>query len=95
MRRDFDLYADPYLAAMKRYERSAWGYGAIAAIALIASFLVGLGDVPSTGMLAPIVANVKFHVGTGLLVGACVAILFSTWFIGRRIYFAYWPERFY
>ncbi len=95
MSRNFDLYADPYIVAMKRYERLVLGYGAIAIIALVASFIVSSGSEAATGMFAPLVANVKFTVGAGLLAGSCVASLVAAWAIGRRIYFAYWPERFY
>lgn len=95
MSRNFDLYADPYIVAMKRYERTVLGYGAIAIIALIASFIVSPGDEVAGGMFAPLVANVQFIVGAGLFAGACVASLIAAWAIGRRLYFAYLPERFY
>lgn len=94
MSRDFDVYADPYIVAMKRYERSGLGYGAIAIIALLASFIVSSGNDAAAGMFAPLVANVKFMVGACLLAGSGVASLVAAWAIGRRIYFAYWPERF-
>ena len=95
MSRNLDLYADPYIVAMKRYERIVFGYGAIAIIALVASFVVSLGDESAAGRFAPLVANVKFIVGAGLLAGSGLASLVTAWAIGRRIYFAYWPERFY
>jgi len=76
MRHNFDLYADPYSAAMKRYERSAWGYGAIAAIALVGSLMIGsVGEEPT--VFAPIIAQVKYVFGGGLLIASTVACLLS------------------
>lgn len=95
MSRNFDLYADPFIVAMKRYERSFLRSGAIAIIALAGSFFLRPSNEAAAGMIAPLTENVKFIVGASLLAVACVATLVAVWAVGRRIYFAYWPERFY
>lgn len=94
MPRDFELYADPYIAAMKRYERSSLRYIVIAMIAMVASLIVSAGDEKAAGIYVPLIANANYIVGAGLLIGSCVASLLAAWAIGHRVYFSYWPERF-
>ena len=85
---------DPYLAMLKQSERKAMGYGLVAAMTLAIVFIISHMENDGAGQFAPVVEQVRYAVGLGLL-GACgVSSLLALWFIGRYAYFIKWPERF-
>lgn len=87
-------HIDPYLAMMKQLERGAVAYAVIAGIALATAFFVaGLGN-DKMGLLAPVVGQVQYTIGLGLLCACGVSCAVSLWLFGRYVYFARWPERF-
>lgn len=79
---------------LKQSERKAMGYGFIAAVTLAIAFIISHMNNDGAGQFAPVVEQVRYAAGLGLL-GACgVSSLLALWFIGRYAYFIKWPERF-
>lgn len=95
MGRKSDLHADPYLYAMSRYERRVWGYGAIAVVLMIAALMVAPGEEQQAGMFGPMIVQMKVRFGYGFLIAAALSCTWSIWSLERRLYFGFWPERFY
>jgi hypothetical protein len=85
---------DPYVAMLKRSERKAMGYGVLALLMLVITFIVTGISSDGAGQFSPMVEQVRHTVGLGLLCGSGLSILTSIWFICRYVYFFKWPERF-
>ena len=86
--------ADPYDVAMKAYERRALGYSVIAVISIIATFAVTSLLDERAGAYAPMLDQIRFALGVGLLAASAVSCTLSLWSASRRVYFAKWPDRF-
>jgi hypothetical protein len=84
----------PYVTMLKQSERKAMGYGLIALLTLVIALFVTSMSSDGAGQFAPIVEQVRYTVGLGLLCACGVSALLSLWFIGRYAYFFKWPERF-
>lgn len=95
MGRKSDLHADPYLSAMSRYERRVWGYGAISVMLMLAALIVAPGEVQQIGVFGPMIDQMKVQFGYGFLIAAAFSCTWSIWSLARRLYFGFWPERFY
>lgn len=85
---------DPYVAMLKQSERKAMGYGVLALLMLLITFIVTGISSDSAGQFSPMVEQVRHTVGIGLLCGSGLSIFTSIWFICRYVYFLKWPERF-
>jgi hypothetical protein len=85
---------DPYVAMLKQSERKAIGYGMAALLNLVIAFFVTSMSSEGSGQFSPIVEQVRYTFGLGLLCACGVSAVLSLWFIGRYVYFFKWPERF-
>lgn len=84
----------PYAAMLQHSERKAMGYGVLALVLLISTFIVTGISSDGAGRLSPMVEQVRHTVGLGLLCGSGLSVVTSIWFICRYVYFFKWPERF-
>jgi hypothetical protein len=91
-RRQYEI--DPYLAMLKQSERKAIGFGFMALVAVAIAVFVANLDSQRTGLLAPVIEQIRETIGMGLLYACGVLGLVSLWFIGKYIYFLKWPEKF-
>lgn len=85
---------DPYIAMLKQSERKAVIYGLSALMTLVMEFIVTSPGDERAGHFAPLVEQVRYTAGLGMLFACGVFSLMSLWFIGRYVYFLKWPERF-
>lgn len=79
---------------MERLERRASAYGLLAVLALAAEFFVSHIGSDGGDLLTPTVEQIRYIVSFGLLGGCGLSCALSSWYIGRYVYFAEWPERF-
>jgi hypothetical protein len=62
---------------------------------MIVALFVAPGDEQQARMFGPVVVQMKLQFGFGFLIAAALSITWSIWSLARRLYFGFWPERFY